>query len=89
MRRWKIMFDRHGDVLRCEQLDGPLPEDGQELMVVEERELRGPRPEGGSSPAPEAPRRPTLPGGDSLEPAHAELLDDATEATRQREPVTV
>ncbi len=48
-RRWKMMFDRRGDVLRCEFLDGPPLANGDELIVVEERPARG--RQGGSAPS--------------------------------------
>lgn len=87
MRRWKMMFDRHGDVLRCEQLDGPPCKDGLELIVTEEREVS--REGGGSVGGGGSPKGRVQPGGDSLKPQSdwnvPKEIDPAVEA---REPVT-
>lgn len=82
MRRWKMMFDRRGDVLRCEFLDGPPLSNGEELIVVEERPVSGSR-EGGSATGPSDP--PGAPDPDAVpEPDEVELdplspLDPAAE----------
>jgi hypothetical protein len=87
MRRWKMMFDRHGDVLRCEQLDGPPLRNGQELIVVEEREVPH---RGGGSPTPDdGPKGRGLPGGDSLERPFlpSEVPTEIDPAREIREPI--
>jgi hypothetical protein len=85
MRRWKMTFDRHGDVLRCKQLDGPALIDGQELIVIEERELPS---EGGGFAGGTTPKRPHLPGGDSLPIEQRESIAEEIDPAREREPIT-
>lgn len=85
------MFDRHGDILRCEQLDGPKTEDGDVLIVVEERQKRDWGPGDATGPAGGAPpRRPTQPGGDHIDPEPERFANDtAYEVEEQKEPLVV
>jgi hypothetical protein len=84
-RRWKMMFDRRGDVLRCEFLDGPPLSNGDELIVVEERPAGG--RQGGSAPS-------TAPGSGpsgGIDDGDAESVPstgvvDADAASKEREP---
>jgi hypothetical protein len=78
------MFDRHGDILKCEQLDGPVTDDGDELILVEERKLHR---KGGGAPSTGPGKLPTLPGGDSIEPAVSVPSGEEIDPSREREPI--
>ena len=84
-RRWKMMFDRRGDVLKCEFLDGPPLENGDELIVVEERPVSG--RQGGSAPS--TVPGPSDPGGQpdgDADEVPTEIDVSADAEAREREP---
>lgn len=85
MRRWKMMFDRRGDVLRCEQIDGPPCTNGLELIVVEERPVA--RKGGGTGTSGSGPGG--RPDPDALSaPVEFEQIE-ADSVERPREPIAV
>lgn len=86
-RRWKMMFDKRADVLRCEFLDGPPLVNGQELILVEERDVTGSA--GGSAPTQPSPG-PSDGSGDTIGfHEEGEPLPATADATPEREPVAV
>lgn len=83
MRRWKMMFDRHGDVLRCEQIDGPSCTNGLELIVVQERTIPR-KPDGGGSNGNSPAGKPDP---DALSQPSRYQVTEADSLERPREPV--